>query len=425
MPKLASGCCLLVLAIAETACSSARTEWAGTVVDSAGVTVVSNPAKGTWTTASAWKIEEETRIGANEGDPNYQFGQIGSIAIDSDGQLFVLDAQARNVRVFTSDGRYLRTIGGPGNGPGELGAGALFVLLGPGDTLFVPDLQNRRMNRYAPDGSSQGSFPLEIERGLPLAFRGTASGLIAEQIRPFGLPNRPTADSMDVIVALRPNGSTDTLMQFLSGRTINLGSDVPEINLYSPEAVWDITDDEQLLFAVNDQYRIGIYSRDGVLERLITKPLRKRKVGDRDQQAVMNFMEKTWKDAGIPPQVLPRLRDMVHFGEFFPAFAAVAAGPQQTIWVQHIQVASDLGDEELENYNLLEQTGGAEWDVFDKDGRLLGVVSMPPRFAPRLFRNNKIYGVWRDEVDVQYVMRVGVLRPDEEDAGTGPQGEAE
>ena len=59
---------------------------------------------------------------------------------------------------------------------------------------------------------------------------------------------------------------------------------------------------------------------------------------------------------------------------WFPsAFAAIQLGPQGTIWVQHVQSATSLSDEELEQYNVLEDTGAPEWDVFDSQGRYLGI----------------------------------------------------
>ena len=45
-----------------------------------------------------------------------------------------------------------------------------------------------------------------------------------------------------------------------------------------------------------------------------------------------------------------------------------------------------------------------------REGRFLGVVSMPPKFQPRLFVGDAIYGVQRDELDVQYVVRVRVVK---------------
>jgi len=47
--------------------------------------------------------------------------------------------------------------------------------------------------------------------------------------------------------------------------------------------------------------------------------------------------------------------------------------------------------------------------VFDREGKFLGVVTMPPRFQPRLFHEDKIYGVWRDNLDVQYVMWLRIV----------------
>ena len=34
---------------------------------------------------------------------------------------------------------------------------------------------------------------------------------------------------------------------------------------------------------------------------------------------------------------------------------------------------------------------------------------MPPRFKPRMFREDKIYGVWRDDLDVQYIVRLRIV----------------
>jgi hypothetical protein len=398
---------LVLGALLIAACSGGGGEWAGTITDSAGVKIVSNTDRGIWTAATQWTVEEDLRVGALEGDPNYQFGQIGFITVGSDGRMFVVDGQAQQVRVFSAVGDYELSFGGPGGGPGELGPGALFVLRSAGDTILVPDMANRRINRYAPDGSSIGSSPLELEKGLPMVYRNTTSGTIAQQVRPLSLPDLPATDSMDAIVLLAPDGSvTDTLIKFPSGGTISLGGGTPEINLYSTEPSWDIRDDLKVLYGRNETYRIGMYSAGGLLERVITKPFERMPVTDRDKDAVMGSLERLWSQAGVPSELIPRLRALVGFGAFFPAFATIQAGPQGTTWIQHVQRASDLSEEQLENYNIIEESGGSDWDVFDSEGRFLGIVTMPDRFAPRVFSGDRIYGVWRDELDVQYLMRL-------------------
>jgi hypothetical protein len=58
--------------------------------------------------------------------------------------------------------------------------------------------------------------------------------------------------------------------------------------------------------------------------------------------------------------------------------------------------------------------GGPTWDVFDEEGRLLGTIRMPDRFAPGFFDHHDpytLYGIQRDELDVQYVARVKVGPP--------------
>jgi hypothetical protein len=66
-------------------------------------------------------------------------------------------------------------------------------------------------------------------------------------------------------------------------------------------------------------------------------------------------------------------------------------------------------EEEVVSVETLQQIGSPRWDVFDAEGRFLGTVDTPGGFTPRLFRRDRIYGVWQDEFDVQYVMRLRIV----------------
>jgi hypothetical protein len=105
-------------------------------------------------------------------------------------------------------------------------------------------------------------------------------------------------------------------------------------------------------------------------------------------------------------------RDGTDYAEYLPTISTLAAGPMGSIWVQHMRSPSALSDEELasirENH-MMEDLGAPEWDVFDSEGRYLGVVTMPDRFTPSLFREEVIYGVWRDELNVEYVLRLRIV----------------
>jgi hypothetical protein len=399
----------LLLAASLAACGGEQSRWAGTITDSAGVTIVSNPGDGIWSEAERWTVKEELRIGVVEGDPHYQFGDIGGIAVDSRGRIFVLDVQEQHIEVFSPEGEYEQTIGGPGGGPGELAAAYFAPVMGAGDTLSVPDVRgNRRINRYAPDGSSIGSYPIPFEMEVALLFKSSPSGAAVAWVRPFAYPGQPEPDKIDKIVVLSSDETIpDTLLTFPSGETFTQGGPSFRLVIHAPEPVWEITQDSRLLFCVNDQYRLGLYASGGKLERVIAKPVERKPITDSDKELYLR---------PIPPGV----RELIRFAEFYPAFNDVFAGPNGTTWVQHVRTLSELNDAEREAIartgrvqrivSTLRKFGGtADWDVFDSEGRYLGVVTMPLRIASPLVRGDNIYGVWRDELDVQYVVRLRIV----------------
>ena len=217
-----SGYRLLFLSVTLFGCSdrSDTGSWTGTVRDSAGVVIVENTSEGLWGNGESWTLEEELRFGGLGGEIPYQFGQIGTIAVDSKGQIHVSDVQAQEVRVFSAAGEYLRTIGRPGSGPGELALGASMVLISPGDTRPNPDIRNRRINRFAPDGRSLGSTPLEPEKGRPLRYNLSPAGRMTAQIRPtqmgpVEIPNSAPTRSLDALIVIESSGLFgDTLFSF-------------------------------------------------------------------------------------------------------------------------------------------------------------------------------------------------------------------
>jgi hypothetical protein len=403
---------VLMLATLLAACGGGESRWAGTITDSAGVTIVSNPAEGIWTGADRWTVEEELKIGVVEGDPDYQFGEIWGITVDSRGRIFVLDFHAQHIQVYSPDGVYQQTVGAPGAGPGEL-RGAVAVLMGPGDTLLVQDNRAIRFNRYSPDGSSAGGFRIALEGRRPKLFKTSASGVIAEHFVSRDAPGQPGIQSpKDGVILLTTDGTViDTLLTFpsVAPRGID-GRLLRGAHVYAPEMIWDLTDDVQLFCGINNEYRIAVYSNRR-LERIIAKPFDRRPVRDGEREAIRERFYSAFREAGASPEMVARMWSSTHIGDFVPAFQDLAVGPLGSLWARHVQPVSELIEEEdfdLNNINM----GAPEWDVFDYEGRFLGVVAMPHRFEPMVFRGDKIYGLWRDELDVQYVVRLRVLLPD-------------
>ena len=72
------------------------------------------------------------------------------ITYDSDGNVYVLDQKANNVKKFDSSGKYLRTIGRRGRGPGEFNAPHHFTFAK--DRLVIWDQENYRICTISPEG---------------------------------------------------------------------------------------------------------------------------------------------------------------------------------------------------------------------------------------------------------------------------------
>jgi hypothetical protein len=412
-----------LLAIVAQACGvGAETAWQGTITDSAGVAIVENPALGMWTPEQAWTVTEALRIGTAEGEPEYQFGALTGLAVAGDGRIVVLDGQGRHLKVFAPHGKYERTIGGPGGGPGEIGAAGAQIVMAPGDTLVVSDFGNQRVSLYLVDGTFVRSFPQNFADGMAFRWEVADDGRIVAQLRRFAFPGSTAPpDTMDAIVVRRLDGSTgDTLMRVPSGKTVSFSGGAPEWNLFVPEPLWGLWGD-RILYGVSDKYRIGVYGPGAKLERVIAKPFTLPPVTDVDQTTIKKAFEKIFRAQGVPPQLAAQLMNNVHFASHYPAFGqgGMVAGPDGSIFVQLVRPISMMSEQEREALDLQSGGGGSpDWDVFDRDGRYLGVVTMPPRFQPARFIGDRIYGIQRDELDVQYVVVLNLVKGGRE-AGEG------
>lgn len=385
-------------------------DWAGTVEDSAGVQLVKNTLTPLWSEGDAWVLEEVMTIGEAAGDPDYQFGQIAGIAVTTDGQIILVDQQAQHLKVFGADGTYERTIGQAGSGPGEFGPGVGPVLLGRADTLIVPDLGNQRVNILRSDGSEPTSFRMSFEQGIPARWDMTETRDLVYQLRSLNLPNTEQRDTLDLIVTASYAGEMlDTLLTPRRGESLTFGEDGQPIRMiFSPEPVWSMVGADGLCFAVNDVFRLSMYNALGDLNRIVTLPTERKPVTDDDIEFFMQTVDRLLREQGVPPEQAEIVKSTFNFADFFPAFLQMMPGPNGSLWVQRVQEPTGMTAEELEGWNPLLDLGASEWEILDAEGRYLGVLDMPHRFQPLTFAGDLVYGIWRDEFDVQYVrvMRV-------------------
>lgn len=122
-----------------------------------GIPWVHNTGAGSWEEGEEWTLTEGLRVGTVEGESAQQFGRIWAFVPVGDS-LAVLDGQAQEVRLFDPTARHLRTIGRPGEGPGEFRR-AEGVTVDDRGHLWVLDGRGGRIHEFTLAGEALRSLP--------------------------------------------------------------------------------------------------------------------------------------------------------------------------------------------------------------------------------------------------------------------------
>jgi hypothetical protein len=105
---------------------------------------------------SFWSVGEES------GRPETEFGKIVGAALDRDRNVYLLDASTQSIRIFDSTGRFLRSVGRSGRGPGELAQPKAMIHDGE-KTLFVLDHVNGITEFHATKDSTTYSKRTDLQ----------------------------------------------------------------------------------------------------------------------------------------------------------------------------------------------------------------------------------------------------------------------
>lgn len=135
---------------------------AGGAHDPAGTDITLTPA-----------MEDLYTVGAVEGEDWEIFGRIRSVDFDENGNLHILDSQADRVVVVGPDGDFVRTVGKPGEGPGEFSSLRDLVVYRDGSYAA---LTFGSIHRFDAAGEFTGTVPTDMTTGMPMRAQGLPDG---------------------------------------------------------------------------------------------------------------------------------------------------------------------------------------------------------------------------------------------------------
>jgi hypothetical protein len=114
-----------------------------------------NKEPGLWSGDKRFKIVPGLVIGKEDRPEEYVLGRISGIAVNSDGDIYVLDNGYVRVQRYDSLGQYMQTIGSRGEGPGEFFFPTALAL-DNGGNLYVVD--QSAISIFGPDGKYVDKF---------------------------------------------------------------------------------------------------------------------------------------------------------------------------------------------------------------------------------------------------------------------------
>lgn len=356
----------IFLAFLTVPSAFAQTQWNGTVVKEGDITVITNPKEPIYKTPVI-ELTEELSIGGPGAQGKDVFARMRDFVVDDAGNFYVSATRGDDhVRVFDKSGRYLRTIGRHGQGPGDLdGIGDLSIVKATGE-LAVGNVRRSCLTFFKLDGT----YVYDLPYGEPRTYfavldsRGNIFGGEVYNVEgstrsEFRMVIRDASSKRPLIVERTP------------------GSDRAQFELFMPAAFWRLDPSDNLVYGYSRDYEIRFYEA-GTYR--LTRKVRK----SYDPVPVSDEEKERFLKPGFGDMKVVMAKDHAAFHSFF---------------------VSDTGHLFVETF---EKSGGGTfiYDIFDSGGRLLARMPLKPRGLK--ISHGKYYALEEDEDGFQYVKRYAV-----------------
>lgn len=379
---------LLVLAsLAIVACGSDATKLTLNLptidtLPSGGVRVT-NTGPSMWDDTTSFRLVEDAVIAPPEGSPG-ELSDINGVAADARGNVYVFQRKPALIRVYSTDGEWMRDIGREGDGPGEYRQGMFGIHR---DTLFIQDPNNTRLTTFLTSGEFIGShtsqccwwtsvFPV-FEDGT-IGITGPPPANAADRQGALYLTHLDGTVSDTVLLPIRQ--SDDSRMwkiEMKSGKgTMMMGMGIP----LQPGVTTAYLPNRRKVGGNTASYSLAITGMHDDTLRVFTAPAEPRSIteGERDSifEAAVEGVGAQWREAMravAKPNDIPMS---------WPLWTEIIVDDRSRIWVGRPGARGPL----------------STLDVFSADGVLLGSVIPPAGFKLRgSWAGGKFYQISESE----------------------------
>lgn len=394
-----------LLAGITVGCDASRSNESVIRSDSAGVEIVET-RRVAWYSGSEWAVSDEPilAIGQMEGDPPYLFSDIRGVVRLQDGRIVVGDGQSRELRFFDKNGLFVRSVGGPGDGPSEFPQALVRLERCGFDRLYAVDPYSRRVMAFSGSGDFMGIVELS-EPGsdrIPYEYEcRDDGGFVAIGWGPPGSrPELPGEQAAVMYSQLAPVWILDSLNsvgaelgEFLSAERLFIqrrgGAYGSAPHPFGRAAKFAVSG-EWIYFGTGEGLEVRVY-RDGSLARIqrtVTESL------GLEEGLIQDYLSSDMTGLAAHDREILELADA--FPSEVPGFTELLASPEGYLWAKRFSLPGG---------------GPNSWGVFGPDGAFLGHVQLPERFALFEVGQDYLLGVSKDEFEVERIEMYQLMRP--------------
>jgi hypothetical protein len=395
-PLLAALALLLPACRPDTASSPAVTR------DSAGISIVENPAPDSSHPRFVVSDTPTVVIGAADGAEEELFTRISGVSRLSSGEIAVAEMRPAEIRVFGPTGEFVRRIGRPGEGPGEFKQLAGLV---QGDLgVHTWDWNTRRLSSFSDNGDFLGARQLDwlpkidttpmLSSPFPLLMLPEGRLLAAGVRGRFNPPSGNYRDStgiwiIDSVGAMRQVGSHYREANYVyhtPNGDVWFGNSpfAPRGSMVPSTVGW--------IQSGGEQFEWQAWTLEGVLSRIIRVQRPVRPVTDAQRTRHMDSLL-----AEASPEDRDGERTVLEWAEWsttMPAYDALLRDSEGMTWARIYPYDATM----------------ATWDVFDRTGQLVATASTPSTLEVKQIGVDWLLGQGKGEMDEPLVLMYRLTR---------------
>lgn len=319
-----------------------------------------------------------------------------SLVEDNEGNIYVSDYLANNLKKFDAHGKWIKSIGRKGAGPGDLNGPSYLAFAG--GNLIVWDGRNWRLCIFSTDGNfirsvklSQGEFPQKI-RTLP-----TGDVLIEFEKTSFE-PDKPQQCIIKIFSKMLEFKETVYNRPFLSYKLVKKATVINVLQPFPALVHWEVspTDSNKIIIGFSERYVIEIHDRaKGKISTFQNKyePI---EVTKKDKENFFN--ELVFYVEGKRTNVSSGIKKLTSFPKFKPAFRLILADSEG-----NILVFPEKRWDQRENY----------FDAFDSSGKFIQQVKILSDINPMRLTPGKCGTFWsidKNEDDEPIITRFKITQ---------------